>query len=181
MITTTHIVTNALVNRRWPGLLAAPRWFVVGGLAPDVGLTVMSVGAAVVLPRTRGISRDEALRIGFEDLFFNSKPWIAAANVFHSPVVLGALLAASFTMSGTKADRLRSFALGAALHTAMDIPVHVDDGPVLLWPLNWNYRFESAFSYWDRDHFGGWVAPIDIGITVLGGASLLRSFLKNRR
>ena len=180
MITTTHVVTNSLIAQRWPHLLGSRKAFIVGGFAPDVGLTLMSAGAAIVLPRTRGITRQEALQIGFEDLFFNSKSWIAASNVFHSPVVLAALLLASTRMTGQTAKRVRSFALGAALHIAMDVPVHVDDGPVLLWPLNWNYRFESAFSYWDRDHYGGIIAPIDIGITVVGAAALLRRYLKNR-
>lgn len=181
MITTTHIVTNALVARRWPRKLASPKAFIVGGLAPDVGLLVMTAGAAIVLPRTRGFTLGEAMRYSFDELFFNSKPWIAAANVLHSPVVVGAMLLATKSASGIAGRRVNSFALGAALHIAMDIPVHVDDGPVLLWPLNWSYRFEAPFSYYDADHYGQWIAPVDMAITVLGGAYLLRNYLAARR
>lgn len=180
MITTTHIVTNALVARRWPKAIRSPGAFVAGGFAPDVGLTVMVAGAAVVLPRTRDMSLSEAVQYSFDELFFNSKPWIAAANVLHSPVVVGALFLASATVPGIAGDRLRSFAKGAALHIAMDIPVHVDDGPVLLWPLNWSYRFRSRFSYYDEAYYGKWIAPIDMGITVLGAAYLLRRYLAER-
>jgi len=180
MITTTHIVTNALAARRWPTRFGSPTAFVIGGLAPDVGLTLMTAGAAVVLPRTRDMTVQEALSYSFDELFFNSKPWIAASNVLHSPVVLGALFVASAALSGPARRRLRSFTAGAALHVAMDIPVHVDDGPVLFWPLNWSYRFQSPVSYWDPEHYGRLVAPIDMAITVIGGGSLLYRYLKNR-
>ena len=74
-----------------------------------------------------------------------------------------------------------SFALGCLLHTTMDIPVHHDDGPVVAFPLNWDFRVKSPVSYWDRAHYGGIVGPIDMAITVLGGAALLRSWLKGGR
>lgn len=181
MITTTHIVTNALIARRWPDKVGSSKAFIVGGFAPDVGLTLMSAGAAIVLPITRDMTRSEALQYGFDELFFTSKWWIAAANLFHSPVVVGALLLASGRLSGAMAQRVRSFALGAALHIALDVPVHVNDGPVLLWPLNWDYRFESRFSYWDSNHYGNWIGPIDMGITVVGGAYLLKKYLAGRK
>jgi len=181
MITTTHIVTNAHIARRWAAKLGSPRAFIVGGFAPDIGLTLMTVGAAIVLPRTRGMSVSEAMKYSFDDLFFNSKPWIAAANVLHSPVVVGALFLASGSLSGVARDRLRSFSMGAALHIAMDVPVHVDDGPVIFWPLNWNYRIESPLSYYDADHYGNIIAPIDVAITVIGGAALLVKHLAGRK
>jgi hypothetical protein len=180
MITTTHIVTNAMVARRWPKLLGSSRSFIVGGFAPDIGLTLMTAGAAIVLPRTRDMTVGEAMQYSFDELFFTSKPWIAAANVLHSPVVVGALFLVGRTLTGDAGRRLTSFAMGAGLHIAMDIPVHVDDGPVLLWPLNWSYRFTSPFSYYDPEHYGQWIAPVDMAITIVGGLALLRRYLKNR-
>ena len=62
MITTTHVVTNALVALRKKGgateLLesSTARWFVVGGLAPDFGLYALTAGAAVFFPLTQGMS-----------------------------------------------------------------------------------------------------------------------------
>lgn len=140
----------------------------------------MIAGAAVVLPRRRGMSLSEAMSYSFDELFFTSNIWIAAANVLHSPVVVGALFLVGRSMSGVAGRRLRSFAKGAALHIAMDIPVHVDDGPVLLWPLDWSYRFRGPFSYYDADHYGQWIAPIDMAITAVGGAYLLWKYFANR-
>ncbi len=151
-----------------------PLAFTVGGLAPDIGLTVMTAGASLVLPRTRGMTRKEVFEYVFGTLFFESKPWIAASNVLHSPVVVTAL-----SLAGRR-SKLGSFAAGCALHIAMDVPVHHDDGPVLGWPLNWSYRFRSPVSYWDRQHHAAIVAPLDLAITIVGGALLVRDVLRTR-
>lgn len=48
------------------------------------------------------------------------------------------------------------FWLGCAamLHTLCDIPLHTTDGPLLLFPLNWDWRFASPVSYWDPRYYG---------------------------
>ena len=184
MITTTHIVTNALVALRKSGGAAevgessAAKWFVAGGLAPDIGLYALSAGAAVFFPLTRGMSFQESMEYAFSDLFFNDPAWVAIHNTFHSPVVLAALAAAG-KLSGK--DGLVAFAAGCFVHTAMDIPVHHNDGPLVFFPLDWETRFDSPVSYYDRDHYGGFVAPIDFAITILGGAAVARSWWKSRK
>jgi hypothetical protein len=40
------------------------------------------------------------------------------------------------------------------LHTLIDIPLHVTDGPLLLFPLNWTLRYRSPVSYWDPSFYG---------------------------
>ncbi len=184
MITTTHIVTNALIALKasdGPAGVTAEsgaKWFVAGGLAPDVGLYALTAGAAVFFPLTRGMSFQESMEYAFSELFFNDPYWVAIHNTFHSPVVLGGLLAAG-KLTGNK--RLLGFASGAMLHTLMDIPVHHNDGPLLFFPFDWETRFDSPVSYYDRDYYGGFVAPIDFAITILGGAAVLRSWWKARR
>lgn len=186
MITTTHIVTNGWLARRFPGRFASPLAFVVGGFAPDIGLLLMTAGAAVFFPLTQDMSVSESLTYAFDTLFFESRPWIAAANVLHSPVVVACLylLATQTRRSSTPAAwqrRLASFAAGCALHIAVDIPVHHDDGPVVFWPLDWSYRLESPVSYWDPNHFGAIVAPIDLALTVIGGTTLAVSLWRRRQ
>lgn len=36
---------------------------------------------------------------------------------------------------------------GCLVHSALDIPVHVDDEPLLLFPFEWSLRFQSPVSY----------------------------------
>jgi hypothetical protein len=38
------------------------------------------------------------------------------------------------------------------LLTAVDMFTHVDDGPVLLFPLDWQMRYKAAVSSWDVAH-----------------------------
>jgi len=183
VITTTHIVTNALLGRRarrlgQAGFLAKqPGWFTIGGFAPDVGLYALTAGAAIYFPRVKGMTFAESMEYAFGTLFFEDRGWIAVQNTLHSPVIVGGLLAAG---KATKSPRLVAFAAGCLLHIVMDIPVHHDDGPLVLFPFNWDLRVISPVSYWDRDHYGGIVGPIDIGITVAGAAYLARQWFKNR-
>jgi len=39
----------------------------------------------------------------------------------------------------------------------------------------------SPVSYWDKAHYGAIVGPLDVAATVVGGAALMRSWLKDRR
>lgn len=188
MITTTHVVTNMLLARKsqrdgaaegMGGLVAEnPGWFVVGGLAPDVGLYLLTAGAAAYFPLVKDMSLPEAMEYAFGTLFFQDPVWLLVQNTLHSPVVLAGLLAAG---KFAKAPRLVAFAMGCLLHTAMDIPVHHNDGPLVFFPFDWNFRINSPVSYYDRDHYGRIVAPIDMAATVLGGAYLVRQWMKNKR
>lgn len=184
MITTTHVVTNALVARRRSGafarLLREPgntRAFIIGGFAPDIGLYLLTLGAAAFYPLVRGLSLEEAMRLAFDDLFFNDPVWLAVQNTLHSPVVLAALAIAGKVL-GRK--RLLCFALGCLLHTVLDIPVHHNDGPLVLFPFDWSTRINSPVSYYDRDHYGNIVGPVDFAITIIGGSYLLRGWWLRR-
>ncbi len=188
MITPTHIVTNALLarfsTRLRSGLLATPaarRAFVIAGAAPDIPLYLLTAGAALYYPWFRGLSIDETFRLAFDDLFYNSPLWIIGQSTLHSPVVVGAM----FLLAGrgflTRIPWLKAFAAGCLVHIAMDIPVHHNDGPLVFFPFNWTYRFASPVSYWDPAHYGNIMGPIDLGITVVGSAILLGSYLRKRR
>lgn len=155
-----------------------PWWFAAGGLAPDLGLYLLTAGAAIYFPLARDMSIREAMDHAFGTLFFEDRAWIAIQNTLHSPVVLAGLLAAGKIK---KSSKLMAFAAGCLLHTAMDIPVHHNDGPLVFFPFDWEYRFDSPVSYYDRDHFGNIVAPIDLAITVLGGAFLITQRVKNKK
>jgi len=188
MITPTHVVSNALLARfserlrnGFLGSAAARRAFVIAGAAPDIPLYLLSAGALAYYPLFRGLSVDETFRLAFDDLFYTSPLWIIGQNTLHSPIVVGAL----FLLAGrgflARIGWLRAFAAGCMLHIAMDIPVHHNDGPLVFFPFDWSYRFASPVSYWDPAHYGNVMAPIDIGITIIGGTVLLASWWRNRR
>ena len=114
----------------------------------------------------------------FGTLFFEDPGWIVVQNTLHSPIVTGAL-----ALAGRKVDspKLTAFALGCLLHIAMDLPVHHNDGPLVLFPFDWKTRIDSPVSYYDRDHYGGIVAPIDMAVTVLGAAYFARTWWRDRK
>ncbi len=155
-----------------------PKWFAVGGFAPDLGLYLLTAGAAAYFPLVKGMSVRDAMEYAFGTLFFEDPVWITVQNTLHSPVVLAGLLGVGKIVQSSK---LTAFAAGCMLHTLMDIPVHHNDGPLVFFPFDWDFRVDSPVSYYDRDHYGGIVAPIDMAATVLGGAYLVRQWVKNKR
>lgn len=93
----------------------------------------------------------------FDDWFFNN-PWvITLQNLFHSPLLLVIYLLVGYWLwkRGTRWSGWFFWMSAAAmLHTILDIPLHVDDGPLLLFPLNWTWRYEAPISYWDPQYYG---------------------------
>lgn len=195
MITPTHVVINVAITR-WRragdflGDQQRRRLFILGGLAPDVGLYVMAGIAAIYYPTVRELSFEATFRLVFDDLYFNAPAFIVATSLLHAPLVLAALVGLGTwlrrrTTHVRPGCALQAFALGCVVHTALDIAVHHDDGPLLLFPFDLSLRFASPLSYYDRAHYGSVVAPIDLTITVVGtivivGSWLLRLRARNR-
>ena len=101
---------------------------------------------------------DASLTIRLFDVWFFENPWvIALQNLFHSPLLLVLYVVVAYLLwrRGVRgAGWFFWLSCGALMHTVVDIPLHVDDGPLLLFPLNWDWRFVSPVSYWDQEHYG---------------------------
>lgn len=195
MITTTHVTINGALSRLAgsdrDGRLArgsrrllpdrsTRRAILLGGLAPDVGLTVLSAGALVWFPLVEGRSVQETFDHVYRDLFYDAA-WIVGHNTLHAPPVLVALLALGLRLRGPVGRWLAAFAVGCLLHSVVDIVTHHDDGPLLLFPFDWSTRFISPVSYWDPAHGGRVLGPIDQAITVVGGGWLAATWWRGRR
>ncbi len=99
--------------------------------------------------RGRLVAQPAAL-IGLMDsyhaLYFNNPLWIVSHNLFHAPFVIAVLFLVSVLAErhGLRwGPALRWLALGLALHSAVDILTHHDDGPLLFFPFDWRYRFPA--------------------------------------
>lgn len=57
------------------------------------------------------------------------------------------------------------------VHCLFDLPVHHDDAHRHFVPLS-NYRFISPFSYWDKNHYGRWVALGELLLVFLSSTYL---------
>lgn len=170
MNTPTHALINFTVAKSL-GVESFPATAVlIGSLAPDIPLYGLSIGGAAWFRWVEGREWPDIGRHMYGNLFYNDPIWIALHNLLHSPVVLITVLLTLFMML-SQADFLASwwtwFFGSCLLHTLVDIPVHHDDGPLVFWPLNSSYRFNSPFSYWDTAHHGMAVMTFEAGLFVV--------------
>lgn len=172
MNTPSHLIINAALRRWQRGRVSIPRGaFLLGAVLPDVPLLLLSVGTFVYHRFVLGAQDMRAvMREAFDDRYFNDPLWIAGHNLLHSPtlLLLGVLLLWRFRQRAAGRGRwLLWFVLGCLAHTALDIPTHVDDGPVLFFPFDWHTRFHSPVSYWDPRHYGRQFALFELALDAL--------------
>ncbi|MEM7131753.1 MAG: metal-dependent hydrolase [Chloroflexota bacterium] len=148
---------------------------IVGSFIPDFLLTILSiafiirdmiVGAFDVVDfeqlepgqPTPQEWLDASLTLRLFDVWFFENPWvITIQQLFHSPLLLIVYIAAAYWFWKRNTPWAGWFfwlSIAAMFHTLLDIPLHVDDGPLLLFPLNWSWRFISPISYWDPEYYG---------------------------
>lgn len=158
MQTYTHILLTAVIQRQLQrrGIATERQALLVGAFAPDVPLTLISIG--YVLDRRfirRHLPDKTRCSPTYNELYFNNPWWIAAHNSLHAPLPVLALgLLGIVARRQGWARPLFWFAASCGLHTAVDIVTHADDGPVLLFPLDWHTRFRAPLSYWDPKYGG---------------------------
>jgi hypothetical protein len=132
--------------------------FLLGSVVPDVPLALLSVAYTLDRRWLRPHLPDKVwCSPAYINLYLNNPWWIAGHNLMHAPLLLAAYAAVGY--AAMKRQRpwgqwLLWFAAGCGLHTALDVVSHADDGPALLFPLNWHYRFLWPISYWDPAYWG---------------------------
>lgn len=184
MQTYSHLILTATLNHflkhksnPMPPLKTGA--FLLGSVAPDIPLTSLAVAIGAYDTLKSNLSHSEKAALGkanlnkvcgdaktkqesnlsklFGDWFYHNPFVITLQNLFHSPLLVTLYLLIGFVgwkLNARWGARLFWFALGCLLHTLIDIPLHHDDGPLLLFPLNWSQRFYSPISYWDKKHHG---------------------------
>jgi hypothetical protein len=160
MLTNTHILiaATALSRPRQKGWLIAAAW--LGGFFPDFSVFVM-----VAVARLTGLGGGNLWRQ--PDGLYWQEPWQFLSAVSNS-MPLWAAMALFAWQAGARMERMKPvasvamlFALGCLLHVLLDFPVHTDDAHVHFWPFT-DWRFHSAVSYYQRDHFGGIVGAVEM-------------------
>jgi len=177
MRTLSHLLMTAGLGDRLQGHGASVhlKALLAGSVLPDLALMLLTAGYLVVnaslLWREPALmSESGSLMNSYHALYFNNPWWIASHNLFHAPFVIAMLF-----LIGVLAKRrglrwgpaLRWLALGLALHSAVNILTHHDDGPLLFFPFDWRYRFPSPVSYWDPTRFGGIFTVFEYGLDLL--------------
>lgn len=143
--------------------------FLLGGVLPDIPLGLLSLGTTFYYRVILGNQSPDLMEVVLHPLYFTNPFWISAHNILHSPLALGTFLAVLWrwrARAGKVHHWLFWFFVGCGIHTSIDILTHFDDGPLLLWPLNWQLRFASPVSYWDPAHFGSQFVIFEILLDV---------------
>jgi hypothetical protein len=164
--------------------LAIPRsaaW--LGSIAPDIALYLLSFGAIAYFQYYLGWSRNETFQHMYGTLYFENAGWKAAHNLLQAPLVLLTGFGVARFIRDTRPSLCRWltwFFAACSLHSLVDTLTHHDDGPLLLWPLNWSYRFSSPVSYWDRSHYGHEFARFELLFCMVLLAYLVLPWLAHR-
>ncbi len=171
MNTPSHLIITAALRKRVGHAVAIPRSaFLLGSVLPDVPLFFLAVGSLIYDRYIVGGDGPRMTEQTFDYLYFHNPWWIASHNLLHSPtlllIALGALWGAR-SLVGTQRHWWFWFVLGCLLHTALDIPTHVNDGPVLFFPFDWSYRFSSPISYWDPRYYGRQFTIFELGLDLI--------------
>jgi hypothetical protein len=158
MNTPSHLIINAALRKRAGAAIPIPRGaFLLGAVLPDIPLWLLWMGAYAYYRHILGDPAITLMDPMFDRFYFSDPFWMASHNLLHAPTVLlttMALLWRFRAAPGARGHWWFWFAAGCLVHTALDIPTHVDDGPLIFFPFDWTTRFQSPVSYWDSRHFG---------------------------
>ncbi|NET58712.1 MAG: hypothetical protein F6K47_21920 [Symploca sp. SIO2E6] len=158
MNTPSHFLMTAALEKSLPKVAIVKSAFLLGSVAPDLPLWILSLGGIIYYHLLKGWSLEDTSSYLFGELFFQNPFWMSSHNFLHSLVIL--LLGLSLVWylrrrnSGLPTGWFLWFLLACLLHSVIDILTHVDDGPLLFFPLEWTIRFQSPVSYWDHRYYG---------------------------
>ena len=183
MQTQSHLLLAAAAItplRRWPGAIYAPA-LLLGAILPDIPFFLLTVAGNISYrwlaapPPTPSIM--EYLHF---TLFYSHPLWIVSHNFFHSLLTDGALLLVGLWWWKRRGScwGMMLFWLAASMlvHVGIDFVTHNSDGPLIWFPVNWDYRFASPVSYWEADHFGRTFRVFELTLDLVLLAFLLLTY-----
>lgn len=176
MQTYSHFLMTAVLNDslKSRGLPVHTKALLLGSFIPDVPLFVLTLGyfayRAWFDPRLPG---EHIFGPRYDTLYFHHPLWITGHNLFHAPLLIALMLVVGYYL-GLRPQKkwgvaLFWFAVACGFHSLVDIFTHHDDGPLLFFPFNWDYRFSAPISYWDSRYGGRIFAPLEhlLDLTIL--------------
>lgn len=161
-----NLALGSAATKALPGLPPLhSKLFLFGSVAPDLPLILLFF-ICLLIDLSKGNRLDpsnEAARaqsyVGylFEYAFFHEW-WVKLPhNLFHAPFLVLVYIALGYwawRRGWRWGAGLFWFGVACAFHTAIDIPLHTNDGPLVFFPFDWETRFHSPVSYWDPDYYG---------------------------
>ncbi len=185
MRTYSHFLVTALIGER---LKSRTRLrlgaFLAGSVAPDVPLFLLTIGYYFYRRLTDAAGSQGLYGPTYDNLFYNNPIWITSHNLLHAPLIIVPLALVGLYWWRRKhswAAVLFWFSTACALHTVIDVFTHHADGPLLLFPLDLEYRFASPVSYWHPAFYGKIFATIETLVDLVIAAYLATVWLRRER
>lgn len=174
MQTQSHMLINLALGKQLEKRGIRPMYWAlaIGSLIPDIPLTLLTVNHWFQQRVTLGnVSPEQLFGEAYDALYFTDPLWITGHSLFHAPLLIALWLAIGwffgYQQGQTWGKWFFWFAVGNAGHSFVDILTHANDGPLLLYPLNWRLRFSSPVSYWDPNHYGNIFAPLELALNIV--------------
>ncbi len=167
MNTPSHFLMTAATEKALPRVPIVKSAFLIGSIAPDIPLWILSIGGIIYYRFILGWSAGNTASLMFDTLYFQHPLWVGLHNFLHAPLILFMGLALVWQKRrniGSRSRWLFWFLLACLGHSLVDILTHHDDGPLLLFPFNWTTRFHSPVSYWDDRYHGSIFQPFELGL-----------------
>jgi membrane-bound metal-dependent hydrolase YbcI (DUF457 family) len=155
--TPSHFLMTAALDKALPRVPIVKSAFLIGSVAPDLPLWLLSIGGILYYRFFLGWSMGDTAHLMFDELYFHHPGWIIGHNLLHAPLILGtglALVWRSRRNIHSKSRWIFWFLMACSLHSLVDFLTHADDGPLLFFPFDWTSRFHSPVSYWDSRYHG---------------------------
>ena len=166
MVTQSHVVLNiAFLSKRDKPFLHC--YAFIGAILPDLPMFVFFAVETFI--------RKTPQRELWGSRYF-MEAWQTFFDLFNAIPLILIILGIGYYLLNS--EKIVVFAWSLLLHCCFDFVTHHDDGHHHFFPLS-DFVFESPISYWDGDHYGDIVAPIE-RLMMLAASIYLFPRLKTR-
>lgn len=161
MQTPSHLLITAVLARKSSNPTSIPVHMpalLIGSVLPDIPFALLTLLYEIYFRWFAPFPGEATIMeyLHFE-LFYTDPIWLIGHNFFHSLVINSLLIGLGywgFRRHWRWGQALFWLGIGTLFHTIIDIFTHNSDGPLFLFPLNWQYRFASPISYWEGAFYG---------------------------
>jgi len=108
----------------------------------------------------------------WSESYYDLNFFMIVKNLLHSFPALLILFIIGYIL---KSKFIKFFSLSAFLHALLDFPLHVDDGHMQFYPFS-KWIYSSSVSYWDPNHYGYIIFPLEALFYILSAIYLWKSF-----